>query len=239
MARSLALLALLGASVAQSTVDLLIPFIEEPNIEATVIGQDATMTTYALACATDAAFEECALPYEDIIVSQGPSAWGMEMSMDSHGATYIQSAHCVLDTKNDLATCSASVSGKVDGVATSTTTADMTMDFSSLMVRIPIVATETGVQHAAAAAQTDASASEATSKATPAHSSSVAEITPDVSASPSETTLVVQTPGPSSASKAPDAEPTSSGLPESGAGMVAQNVFLAGMAALVGGAMML
>lgn len=241
MARSLALLALVGASVAQSTVDIMMPFGDDEGVVATLIGSDATMTTYALACATDAPDSECMMPYEDITVSQGPSSWGMTVSLEYGGASYAQSAGCTLNYAKDEAVCSASAYGDVDGTSTATSTEDMTMDFKTLMVPVTIIgsgaaaapkttssaASQTGAAHIAAVEPSS------TPKATPASSSS---------STPVQTTLAIQTPASqsSSSSSAPGASESTSTPPDSAAGrMFNQNALLAGAAAIIGGVMML
>lgn len=80
------ILGLAGMSAAQSTVSLFLPGFDNQTLVASVIGSDATATTYAVVCASgipddDEDDEDCGLG-GGLVLTQGPSTFAYTMSYD-------------------------------------------------------------------------------------------------------------------------------------------------------------
>ncbi|KAJ9357757.1 putative GPI anchored protein [Paecilomyces variotii] len=96
-------LALVAGVSAQSTVTLFLPGFDTQSMVASVVGSDATATTYALGCAPDVDSEDCGVPPGFTIV-QGASTMDYVMSIPSE---YV-SMGCKLE--GDVADCSETFS---------------------------------------------------------------------------------------------------------------------------------
>ena len=88
MSRTIALLALSGAAIAQKTItaSLLMPGWDDGNLAASIVGADSTMTTYAVNCIDDDPVE-CGLPYGGTI-AQGESSWTMMASYENESDSF-------------------------------------------------------------------------------------------------------------------------------------------------------
>lgn len=87
MSRSLVLLALSGAAIAQTTTaDIFLPGYEPGNIGASVIDVESSLTTFSLACLDKK--DDCGILYDGLI-TQGASYWGLASSFvdESEGIT--------------------------------------------------------------------------------------------------------------------------------------------------------
>ncbi|KAJ9410090.1 hypothetical protein DTO045G8_2083 [Paecilomyces variotii] len=96
-------LALVAGVSAQSTVTLFLPGFDTQSMVASVVGSDATATTYSLGCAPDVDSEDCGVPPSFTIV-QGASTMNYVMSIPSE---YV-SMGCKLES--DVADCSVTFS---------------------------------------------------------------------------------------------------------------------------------
>jgi hypothetical protein len=78
MSRSLVLLALSGAAIAQTTTaDILLPGYDPGNIGASVVDVKSSLTTFSLACLDKK--DDCGILYDGLI-TQGESYWGLSSS---------------------------------------------------------------------------------------------------------------------------------------------------------------
>lgn len=218
MARSLLFAALAGAVVAQTTVDLLLPIADPQPLEGSIVGSDASLTTYIISCPTGTPAEDCGMPDQGLAITQGPSSWIMTYDIMGDGS-YTQVAQCKLDQKKDEASCSMYLSASMDGQTTETSTETVEKGIKTLMVPVTITA-GAGVKapvQTSTASQTAATESSAESTAAaPVQSSS-------------QTTTGTQTSG----TEDPASSPTES--PEGAAGrMSAQNALFLGVAAVAG-----
>ncbi|KAM0255004.1 hypothetical protein ACHAQJ_006232 [Trichoderma viride] len=229
MARSLALLALASAAMAaqSTTVSLLLPYGDAQALVASVIAADSTATTYLFGCAPGTDSDDCGYPSSET-VTQGPSTWIYTASYTGDdGENAIQGGHCKLNTKANAADCTMWATMTVTG-SVSSTTAATTMTFLEAQNDVTVTAGLDKLQATPGASVTD----DSTSAPTNTGASETAKTTASTGAA--QTTLAKQTTGTSTVSST--AKPTSTNA----AGAVnAQNGLLAGVAAIVGGAMML
>ncbi|KAI9167059.1 hypothetical protein HJFPF1_03178 [Paramyrothecium foliicola] len=217
MARSLALFVFAGVVAAQTTVDIFLPMADAQALDASIVGSDASLTTYKVTCPTTAPADECGMPLEGLTVSQGPSSWAMTYGMDDVDGVYTQAVACKLDLEKDAASCSMTASQEYDG--TTSTTSDATVETGVLASFIPVTITAGDVA------------------AAPASTTTGPRTSNDSGNTASETsTLATQT---SSSDSSEDATSTPSPTDNAAGPMATKNVVLAGVAALVGGVMML
>ncbi|KAM0484383.1 hypothetical protein ACHAPX_001806 [Trichoderma viride] len=233
MARSLALLALAtGALAAQSsTVALLLPYADVQKIDASIIAADSTATTYLIGCPKGEDSSDCGFATSQTI-TQGPSTWIYTATFSADPAdetdisgSEVQGGECKLNTKADNADCTMYMTATFTGAVTSTTSAT-TMTFLDIQTPVTITAGLDKLKAAPGSTATDAS--------TTAPASTDASST-----GPSQTTLAKHT---STGTQTGTQTGSSTGKPTStnAAGIVnSQNGLLAGVAAFVGGAMML
>ena len=82
-------LALAGLSSAQSTVSLLLLGADQMPLLASVVGSDATATTYAVICPSGTDASDCGIG-EGLILTQGPAtvAYTMDLSYANGTSTY-------------------------------------------------------------------------------------------------------------------------------------------------------
>ncbi|KAL7789485.1 hypothetical protein V8C37DRAFT_386044 [Trichoderma ceciliae] len=224
MARSLALLALASTAMAaqSTTVSLLLPFADPQKLDASVIAADSTATTYLYGCPPGST-EGCGFATSETII-QGPSTWIYQLSFDNGaGETNIQGGQCKLTTASDAASCTmyATVTDSAGSVSSMTSASVMT--FLDFLLPVTVTAGLEKLKATPGATATDGS----TSAPTTTGASETAQMT-------ASTTVTKQTTGTGAASTT--ANPTSTNA----AGLVnAQNGLFAGVAAIVGGAMML
>ncbi|PNP38696.1 hypothetical protein TGAMA5MH_09422 [Trichoderma gamsii] len=229
MARSLALLALAsGALAAQTTtVALLLPYADIQTIDASIIGADSTATTYLVGCPKGEDGSDCGFAASQTI-TQGPSTWIYSATFSADPAdetdlsgSEVQGGECKLNTKADNADCTMYMTATFTGAVTSTTSAT-TMTFLDVQTPVTITAGLEKLKAAPGSTATDAS--------TTAPASTDASST-----GPSQTTLAKHT-STGTQTGSSTGKPTSTNA----AGIVnSQNGLLAGVAAFVGGAMML
>ncbi|KAL7921199.1 hypothetical protein ACQKWADRAFT_314248 [Trichoderma austrokoningii] len=230
MARSLALLALAsGALAAQTTtVSLLLPYGDAQKIDASIIGADSTATTYLFGCPKGEDSSDCGFPVSQT-VTQGPSTWIYSATLTADPAdetglsgTEVDGGECKLNTKADVAECTMSMSATVTGSTTSMTTVT-TMTFLDIQTPVTVTAGLDKLQAAPGSTATEAS--------TTAPASTDASST----GSAQSTTLAKHT-STGTQTGSSTSKPTSTNA----AGIVnSQGGLLAGVAAIIGGAMML
>ncbi|KAK1252990.1 hypothetical protein MKX08_004177 [Trichoderma sp. CBMAI-0020] len=229
MARSLALLALAsGALAAQSTtVALLLPYADIQTIDASIIGADSTATTYLVGCPKGEDSSDCGFATSQTI-TQGPSTWIYTATFSADPAdetdisgSEVQGGQCKLNTKADNADCTMYMTATFTGAVTSTTSAT-TMTFLDVQTPVTVTAGLEKLKAAPGSTATDAS--------TTAPASTDASST-----GPAQTTLSKHT-STGTQTGSSTGKPTSTNA----AGIVnSQGGLLAGVAAIVGGAMML
>ncbi|KAJ4864743.1 hypothetical protein T069G_01273 [Trichoderma breve] len=259
MARSLALLALSGAAMAaqSTTVSLLLPATDPQKLVGSVIGVDSAATTYAYGCAPGVAADKCGFESSRTI-TQGPTTWIYTNTYgDAEGGHYTEGGHCKLSSAADVASCTMSMSATDStGSITSVTSVGTASDFLSFQLPVTITAGLEKLQAAPGASATDSSAaaaptnsntsasetSQTTAASSGANTSTSASSGPASTAASSSggsTTLARQT---TAAVSTGTSNSSTVAAPNStnAAGIVnAQNGLLAGVAALVGGVMML
>lgn len=230
MARSLALLAFSGAVLAAqtTTVSLLLPFADPQPLVGSVIGVDSTATTYAYGCAPGTSEDDCGFPSSET-VTQGPSTWAFSMSYSAEGNSVSEGGTCVLNTAKDAASCSMAFA-QVTGGSISATGSSGVEAFLTFQLPVTITAGLEKLKATPGASATDSS--------TPAPTNTGAsQAAPTGSTS---TTLARQTSAASTGNSTRTASSTAGPSSTNAAGVVnAQNGLLAGVAALVGGVMML
>ncbi|UNI21849.1 hypothetical protein JDV02_007801 [Purpureocillium takamizusanense] len=242
MARSLAALlaattALAGAALAADSgssstttvVPVLFPLFDKQDLVGSVVDAEPKLTTFAVACAPGVKPEDCGFP-GTFTVLQGPETWslsfGVSMSLGDSSTVAAQDANCKLDAAKDVATCVATES-QLDGETTmQTSTSEVLTGYKSLMIPVTVTA---GLDKLSApapgATQTDA-------QAKPTTGASSTGASTGASASVSATAS-----GSGAAAKSSSASSTTT---TNAAGpAVTQNAVLAGVAAVVGGAMMM
>ncbi|KAJ4864744.1 hypothetical protein T069G_01274 [Trichoderma breve] len=252
MARSLALVALFGAAAmaAQSTtVSLLLPYTLRHAYFGSVIGADSTATTYAYGCApglngVKPDDEDCGFGKSQT-VTQGPSTWIYTYTIEEGSVTL--GGHCKLSSAVDLGSCTIyTYATSTDGSVTSSTSSG-TQPFLTFQVPVTITAGLEKLPAAPGSTATDGSTSaptstgasetSQTSASSGAASTSLAKETTISSGAASTTiaeqTTVVSTGTSTSSTTAAPSSTNAAGL------MNAQNGLLAGVAAVVGGVMML
>ncbi|KAL5083573.1 hypothetical protein Trisim1_001320 [Trichoderma cf. simile WF8] len=260
MARSLALLALSGAAIAaqSTTVSLLLPAADPQKLVGSVIGVDSAATTYAYGCAPGQPADKCGFESSQTI-TQGPTTWIYTNTYgDDEGGRYTEGGHCKLSSAADVASCTMSMSatdstGSIITIITSVGTAS---DFLSFQLPVTITAGLEKLQAAPGASATDSSAAAAptnsntsaseTSQTTAASSgantsksASSGAASTGASSSGGSTTLARQTTAAVSTGTSNSSTAAAPNSTNAAGLMNAQNGLLAGVAALVGGVMML
>ncbi|KAH8894551.1 hypothetical protein GQ53DRAFT_762636 [Thozetella sp. PMI_491] len=206
-----ALGALFGLSVAQSTVvSLILPAYDAQTIEASVVAVDATATTYFLTCPTGESSNQCGLA-DGATVVNGPSV----LQWDINGDTLSIHVSCAITTDTASCTESASETGFVS----------QTVEVISQLAQYaqPVTVTA-GLDLLSASGTGSAGAATASPTATGSGSSTSATQKASLSTTASAS---------GSASAA-----ASSSTHTGGAPAVTQRAVLAGVAAVLGGVMM-
>ncbi|PKK47509.1 hypothetical protein CI102_6991 [Trichoderma harzianum] len=259
MARLLALLALSGAVMAaqSTTVSLLLPATDPQKLVGSVIGVDSAATTYAYGCAPGVAADKCGFESSQTI-TQGPTTWIYTNTYgDAEGGHYTEGGHCKLSSAADVASCSMWMSATDStGSITIVTSVGTASDFLSFQLPVTITAGLEKLQAAPGASATDSSAaaaptntntgasetSQTTAASSGANTSKSASSGPAstaASSSGASTTLARQTTAAVStgtSTSSTTAAPSSTNA----AGLVnAQNGLWVGVAAVIGGVMML
>ncbi|KAL6829693.1 hypothetical protein V8C40DRAFT_238201 [Trichoderma camerunense] len=254
MARSLALVALFSAAAmaAQSTtVSLILPYTLRHAYFGSVIGADSTATTYAYGCApglngVKPDDEDCGFGHSQT-VTQGPSTWLYTSSYTIKEGSVTLSGHCKLSSAVDLGSCTLyTYATSTDGSATSYTSSG-TQPFLTFQVPVTITAGLEKLKAAPGSTATDdstsaptstgASETSRTSASSGAASTTLAKET-SISSGAVSTTVAEQTTSVSSGTSTSSTTAASSSTNAAGL-MNAQNGLLAGVAAVVGGVMML
>jgi len=112
-----ALLGLTAASVETSTVTLILFGFDPQPLVGSVMGSDATATTYSIKCKPGTDASNCGLPAGGMTIAEGPSTVSMQMAIGD--GTY-GTIHCSLDGTT-RADCTETVGGSTSvGVLTGT-----------------------------------------------------------------------------------------------------------------------
>jgi len=150
-------LALLGAVTAtNSTVNLALLAFDQQPIEASIIGQDSTATTYSLSCPSPTNYDTCGVP-PSFTVTQGPSTLHYAMSADASqyssmgdvgSDAYSNSVDYACQiTSSSSAVCTVTGVGSYNGSSISTvdsTTITAATDLGYVSVTVTAGATTTG-----------------------------------------------------------------------------------------------
>ncbi|UKZ73713.1 hypothetical protein TrVFT333_001363 [Trichoderma virens FT-333] len=237
MARSLALLAFSSAVMAAqtTTVSLLLPFADPQKIVASVVAADSTATTYVYGCPPGTQADDCGFETSQTI-TQGPSTWIYTNTYSGDdGGVYTQGGNCKLTSSADRASCSVWVSGSAsDSVMASASQGTEAF----LTWELPVTVTA-GVEKLQAAPGATATGTDG-STAAPTNTGASESSQTTASTGAASTTLARQTTAASHGSSTRTASTTAGPTSTNAAGIVnAQNGLLAGVAALVGGVMML
>ncbi|PNP52222.1 hypothetical protein THARTR1_07431 [Trichoderma harzianum] len=231
MARSLALLVALSSAAAvaaqSTTVSLLLPLADRQKLVGSVIGVDSAATTYAYGCAPGTPSDDCGFESSQTI-AQGPTTWiYTNIYSDDEGV-----ASCKLSSAADVASCTAHVAATNSAGSVTSTGSVGTESFLSFQLPVTITAGLEKLQASPGASATD----DSTAAPTNTGASETSQAT--ASASASSTTLARQTTAQSTGTRT--ASTTAAPNSTNAAGLVnAQNGLLAGVAAVVGGVMML
>ncbi|KFH47710.1 hypothetical protein ACRE_012940 [Hapsidospora chrysogenum ATCC 11550] len=159
MSRSLVLLALSGAAIAQTTTaDIILPGFDPGNIGASVVDVKSSLTTFSLACLDKT--EECGILYDGLI-TQGESYWALASSVVDESASISQYAspvhkqlnphltlssrrsinfQCDLDRKNGKASCSMHASQILEGETSELDDNSVMPNLSTYIQAIPVTA---------------------------------------------------------------------------------------------------
>lgn len=261
MARLLALLALSGAAMAaQSTiVSLLVPAADPQRLVGSVIGVDSAATTYAYGCAPGQPADKCGFESSQTI-TQGPTTWIYTSTYrDGEGDHYTEGGHCKLSSAADVASCSMWMTATDSTGSITVVTSVGTESFLPFQLPVTITAGLEKLQAAPGASATDSSAaaaptnsntsasetSQTTAASSGANTSKSASSGPastGASSSGGSTTLARQTTAAVSTGISTSSTTATTAAPSStnAAGFVnAQNGLLAGVAAIVGGVLLL
>ncbi|KAL6698036.1 hypothetical protein J3F84DRAFT_366329 [Trichoderma pleuroticola] len=236
MARSLALLVALSSAAAvaaqSTTVSLLLPLADRQKLVGSVIGVDSAATTYAYGCAPGTPSDECGFESSQTI-AQGPTTWiYTNIYSDDEGVRYTEIASCKLSSAADVASCTAHVAATNAAGSVTSTGSVGTESFLSFQLPVTITAGLEKLRASPGASATD----DSTAAPTNTGASETSQAT--ASAGASSTTLARQTTAQSTGTRT--ASTTAAPNSTNAAGLVnAQNGLLAGVAAVVGGVMML
>ncbi|KAL7933589.1 hypothetical protein V8C35DRAFT_46927 [Trichoderma chlorosporum] len=246
MARSLALLALSSAVVAAqtTTVSLLLPFADPQPLVGSVIAADSTATTYAYGCAPGTPADDCGFDSSQT-VTQGPTTWAFTNTYAGDDSiTYTQSGECNLNSASDVASCNVYLKA-TDTVAGSfiASASGGTEPFLSSQLPVTITAGADKLKASPGASPTDGSSAAPTDGPSAAPTNTGAsETSQTASSGAGSTTLAKQTTASTTGTRTGTRTASTTAAPSStnAAGIVnAQNGLLAGVAAVVGGVMML
>ncbi|KAL6881322.1 hypothetical protein J3F83DRAFT_721842 [Trichoderma novae-zelandiae] len=230
MARSLALLAFSSAVLAAqtTTVKLLLPFADPQPLVASVVAADSSATTYVIGCAPGTPDEDCGFGVSQT-VTQGPTTYGFTMSSFGDDGSYTEAAQCKLSSAVDVASCHAAVTQTDSSGSVTATSSIGTVTFLDLQLPVVVTAGADKLQAAPGATVTDASAPTGTGSSTAAQTTA---------SSGASTTLARQTTttGTGTQTVSSTAGPTTT---NAAGALNARNGLLAGVAAILGSAMML
>ncbi|KAK3353594.1 hypothetical protein B0T25DRAFT_518630 [Lasiosphaeria hispida] len=212
--------ALAGLTLAQSTtvVTLALPFADSQKIEASVIGAGAAATTYFIACPSGTDDTECGLG-DGMTVTEGPSTLAYEYTRAKEFHITIQCA-----IKGDDATCAADYSS---GSSTEVET-ETIADWSGYRT-VPVTVT-------AGAELLGSGSGSGSNSATPTPSASLSTA---LSTAVKSGDVLVTAPAGTSTRAGTGAGAGTTSSSTAGVPRVTQHAVLAGVAAVVGGAMML
>ncbi|KAG4443762.1 hypothetical protein IFR05_000753 [Cadophora sp. M221] len=114
---SVTILAFIGTTLAaNSTVQLWLPQNPELNLVGSIVGSDATATTYSVACVT----EDCAFP-TSFLVTEGPSSmqWTFTYNLYNTDIPVTQALNCQI-TNSSSGVCSITAEAKTSPYSSST-----------------------------------------------------------------------------------------------------------------------
>ncbi|KAH9222168.1 hypothetical protein DL95DRAFT_441690 [Leptodontidium sp. 2 PMI_412] len=114
---SAAILAFVGTALAaNSTVQLWLPQNPEPNLVGSIVGSDATATTYSVTCVT----EDCAFP-TSFFATEGPSSiqWTYTYSVYNTDIPVTQTLNCQI-TDSSSGVCSMTAEATTSPYSSST-----------------------------------------------------------------------------------------------------------------------
>ncbi|RAO72648.1 uncharacterized protein BHQ10_008660 [Talaromyces amestolkiae] len=172
-------MALLSTVVAADTVTTIwLPGFDQQPLVASIIGGDATATTYSIACAAGTDPTDCGVATGFTMI-EGPKTMSLEM-VDGDKSLAYADLHCDIDASASQAACTETIGGSYanyQGVTTTTFTSD---DFESGWMPVTITA---GSVTGGAAATTGASATESTASATTKAAASAATTAASTAAS--------------------------------------------------------
>ncbi|KAF4963693.1 hypothetical protein FSARC_8337 [Fusarium sarcochroum] len=229
MARSLALLAGLVAAVAAqtTTVNFLLPLYDRQALEGSVVGVKDGATTIAIHCPKGTDSDECGIAGTDTVVG-GPSTMHLTYSMPADPEYDVGEAKqdygCVLDPKNDRATCSVT---QIEILSGSTKTTKMTTAQNGYKTFLQAITVTAGVDKLSGDDDDDTSA---------APGASATDSEPTSASKPKATDA--QATESTDATPSSDAAATPVNSDNAAGPAVTQNAVLA-VAAVVGGAAML
>ncbi|EEA22160.1 hypothetical protein TMatcc_008405 [Talaromyces marneffei ATCC 18224] len=176
-------MALLSSVVAADSVTtIFLPFFDQQPLVASIVGSDATATTYAIACAPGTDSTECGIP-TGFTMTEGPKTMALQM-VDGDRSIAWADLHCDINTSASEAVCVETVGGaEANFPGTSTTTLEPS-DYASAWIAVTVTAGAATGAAATTAASATAPTASATTKAaatTAAHTGSAASTTSGLS----------------------------------------------------------
>lgn len=160
-------IALLSSVAAADTVTtLFFPNFDQQPLVASVMGSDATATTYSIACAPDTDPVDCGV-YTGFVMVQGPKTVSFEMVAGDKSLAYAD-VNCDLDPVASVAACTDTIGGSEASVyaGVSSFTFSST-DYASYLIPVTITAgAVTGVVTSTGGVSSSAASTESTASAT-------------------------------------------------------------------------
>jgi len=210
-------LALLSVAAAQSTTSLLLIGFDQQDIVASIVGSDATATTFAIACG-DPDSDDCGVP-TSFTFTQGPSTIHYDYHNTDDGSDESIGLGCMV-TSSDHGVCTGSMVGNFDGTSTSTSYSTSFSTGASDYVQYQAVTITAGAagSSASTAASTTQGSSDAVS-ATKSASGSAASQTSGMTTATSPGASGTKTSRASSSAAASASSASASGSAVSTAGM--------------------
>uniref|UniRef100_A0A093XKZ8 GPI anchored protein n=1 Tax=Talaromyces marneffei PM1 TaxID=1077442 RepID=A0A093XKZ8_TALMA len=175
-------MALLSSVVAADSVTtIFLPFFDQQPLVASIVGSDATATTYAIACAPGTDSTECGIP-TGFTMTEGPKTMALQM-VDGDRSIAWADLHCDINTSASEAVCVETVGGaEANFPGTSTTTLEPS-DYASAWIAVTVTAGAATGAAATTAAHTGSAASTTSGLSTVASSSSTGTASAKASAS--------------------------------------------------------
>ncbi|TVY43845.1 hypothetical protein LSUB1_G001156 [Lachnellula subtilissima] len=214
-------LALLSVASAQSTTSLLLIGFDQQDIVASIVGSEATATTFAIACG-DPDSDECGIP-TSFTFTQGPSTIHYDYHVTDDGSDESIDLGCMV-TSSDHGICTGSMVGNFDGTSTSTSYRTSFSTGASEYVQyqaVTITAGAAGSSASTAASTTQGSsdAVSATKSASGSAASQTSGMTTATSPGASGTKILGASSSAASSASSPSSASSASGSAVSTAGM--------------------